>query len=280
MKKIENTTLMIKRYNKPFLFYTLSIAIPWVLWFICAYFSHFTPNTKVWDWVTGIFGFLGLIAPLGVALSLILPKEELRKDFLSRFFNFKKIKGEYILIACFLMLLSLMAAQAISLFWGYGVEQFEWRGGFSFRSALFPVWFLLIAAPAVEELAWHSYGTDSLVSRFNLFKASLIFAVIWAIWHLPLSFIKDYYHSNLVESGFLYTINFVVSMFPFVIIMNWLYYKTDRNIILPIIFHITAGFFNEIFMTHPMSKVIQTGLLLIVCVFLLIKDKELFFNTL
>jgi len=55
-------------------------------------------------------------------------------------------------------------------------------------------------------------------------------------------------------------------MFPFVIIMNWLYYKTGRNIIIPIIFHITAGYFNEIFATHSDSKVIQTILLLIVAI--------------
>ncbi|MDD4655961.1 MAG: CPBP family glutamic-type intramembrane protease [Bacteroidales bacterium] len=90
----------------------------------------------------------------------------------------------------------------------------------------------------LEELAWHSYGTDSLVSRFNLFNASLIFAVYWAFWHFPLSFIKDYYHSNLVESGTLYSINFVVSLIPFVLIMNWLYYKTNRNILLPIVFQV------------------------------------------
>jgi hypothetical protein len=106
----------------------------------------------------------------------------------------------------------------------------------------------------------------------------MIFAVYWAFWHFPLSFINGYYHSNLVESGMLYSLNFVVSMIPFVLIMNWLYYKTNRNILLPVVFHITAGFFNEIFATHPMSKVIQTGLLLIVSVYLVITEKEMFFK--
>lgn len=45
-----------------------------------------------------------------------------------------------------------------------------------------------------------------------------------------------------------------------------------------IIFHITAGFFNEIFATHPMSKVIQTVLLLILSIFILVKERKLFFN--
>jgi len=269
---------IIKKYKSPFIFYFLSITIPWWLWFTSAYLSHQTPYTQMLEWATGLCSFAGLLAPIVIALFFILPDKELRKDFLGRFFNFKSIKQEYILIAFFLMLLSILAAQAISLFFGYSANQFELRGSFSFTSALFPVWFLLIAAPMLEELAWHSYGTDSLVSRFNLFNASLIFAVYWAFWHFPLSFINGYYHSNLIESGWLYSLNFVVSMVPFVLIMNWLYYKTNRNILLAIVFHITAGFFNEIFATHPISKVIQTGLLLIVSIYLLVKDKNLFFK--
>ena len=278
MNTIKQEHQIINKYKSPFVFYLLSIAIPWTFWFLSAWLSHQTPSTRKIEWATGICSFAGLLAPFLLALFYMLPDKELRKDFLSRFFNFNSIKREYILIAFFLMLLSILAAQAISLFFGYSASQFTLRGTFTFTSALFPVWFLLIAAPMLEELAWHSYGTDSLVSRFNLFTASMIFAVYWALWHFPLSFIKGYYHSNLVESGLLYSLNFVVSMIPFVLIMNWLYYKTRRNILLPVVFHITAGFFNEIFATHPMSKVIQTGLLLVVSVFLVMNNKEMFFK--
>lgn len=278
MNTLKQNNQIIRKYKSPFTFYILSIVIPWTLWIISAYFSHKTPFTRTYEWLTGLTSFAGLIAPVIIALFFMLPDKALQKDFLGRFFNFGNMKPQYILITLFLMLLSILAAQAISLFFGYSADQFELRGAFTFTSAVFPVWFLLIAAPLLEELAWHSYGTDCLRSRFNLFTASLLFAIFWAFWHFPLSFINDYYHSNLVESGTIYSINFAVSLIPFVFIMNWLYYKTNRNIILPIIFHITAGFFNEIFATHPMSKVIQTGLLLIVSVYLIIKDKELFFK--
>ena len=267
---------IIKKYNSPFLFYLLCTIIPWSLWFLAGYLSHIEPFTKTLEWAVGINSIVGLLTPAIIALFFMLPQKELRTDFLGRFFNFKSIKGEYIHITFFLMLISILAAQAISLFFGYPSEQFSFRGSFTFTSSLFPVWFLLLAAPILEEIAWHSYGTDSLVSRFNLLKASLIFALFWAIWHFPLSTIKGYYHSNLVESGWIYSLNFIISMIPFVLIMNWLYFKTNRNILLTIVFHITAVFFNEIFATHPMSKVIQTGLLLIVSVYLVIEDKEMF----
>lgn len=277
MKTTEQKTI-IRKYKSPFVFYFLSMAIPWAFWFFAGYLSHIEPFTKTLEWAVGISSILGLLAPAVIALFFMLPHKELRIDFLGRFFNFKTIKGEYILITFFIMLISILAAQAISLLFGYPVEQFSFRGSFTFTSSLFPVWFLLLAAPIFEELAWHSYGTDSLVSRFNLLKASMIFALFWAVWHFPLSTIKGYYHSNLVESGWIYSLNFIVSMIPFVLIMNWIYYKTNRNILLTIVFHITAVFFNEIFATHPMSKVIQTVLLLVVSVYLLVKDKELFFK--
>jgi len=278
MNTIKQKNQIIKKYKSPFVFYLLSTAIPWSFWFFSGYLSHLEPFTKTLEWATGITSILGLIAPFLIALYFMLPDKELRTDFLGRFFNFKDIKREYILITFTLMLISILAAQAISLFFGYPVEQFSFRGSFTFSSSLFPVWFLLLAAPILEEIAWHSYGTDSLVSRFNLLKASLIFALYWAVWHFPLSTIKGYYHSNLVESGWIYSLNFIVSMIPLVLIMNWIYYKTNRNILLTIVFHITAVFFNEIFATHPMSKVIQTGLLLFVSVYLVITDKEMFFK--
>ena len=278
MKIYEQTNQIIKRYKNPLTFYLLSVIIPWGLWFLAGYFSHIEPQTPQLEWITGLTCFAGLLAPVIVAMSFILPDRKLRKDLLGRIFNFRSIKGEYILIAFFLMLVSILTSQAVSVLFGYSPSQFDFREGFTFTSALFPVWFLLLASPLLEELAWHTYGTDSLLSRFNLFTASVMFAIFWGVWHFPLSYVKDYYHSNLVESGLLYSLNFVVSLVPFVLIMNWLYYKTNRNILLPVVFHITAGYFNEIFATHPMSKVIQTGLLLILSIYLVINEKELFFN--
>ena len=278
MNRSKYNNKIIKKYKSPLSFYILSLTVPWALWFFAGYLSHIEPFTKPLEWAVGISSIAGLLSPVIIALFFMLPHKDLRTDFLGRFFNFKTIKGEYILITFSLMLISILAAQAISLLFGYPAEQFSFRGSFTFTSSLFPVWFLLLAAPIFEELAWHSYGTDSLVSRFNLLKASLIFALYWAVWHIPLSTIKGYYHSNLVESDWLYSLNFIVSMIPFVLIMNWIYYKTNRNILLTIVFHITAVFFNEIFATHPMSKVIQTCLLIIVSAYLVIKDKELFFK--
>ena len=160
-------------------------------------------------------------------------------DMLQRMINLRSGKPVYWVLTLMLMPASILLAQLVSLLFGYPVSQFAISEHYSFTSGVFPVWFLLIAAPVIEELAWHSYGTDCLCNRFTLMKASLVFAFFWGVWHIPLSFINDYYHSNLVEGGWIHGINFLVSLFPFVIIMNWLYYKTGRSILSAIIFHVT-----------------------------------------
>ena len=264
----------IKHYHHTKSFYIASITIPWTLWFVVAYVSH--KYYGEYTLLTSLGGLLGLLAPLFIALVLILPNKILRADFLNRLFNFKSIEPTYIIAAFLLMPFSILTAQLVSLLFGYGTEQFQFREGFTFTSGIFPVWFILLFAPLVEELAWHSYGTDSLRTKFNLLNTSIVFALFWGIWHLQLSFIKDYFHSNLVESGIIYSINFFVSLFPFVLIMNWLYYKTKRNILITVIFHISAGYFNEIFLTQPASKVIQTALLLVISLYLVISNKEFF----
>ncbi|HNX08588.1 MAG TPA: CPBP family intramembrane metalloprotease [Methanothrix sp.] len=268
--------MTIEKYHRPLLFYILATAIPWSFWLAAAYLSHITPTNQYLRAAVGILGVIGLFAPMFIAFRLIWPDAEMRKDLKSRIIGLKGVKPVYLIITCFLMPASILLAQAISLLFGYSADQFSLSSMSSFSVGIFPGWFLLFLAPLVEELAWHSYGTDSLRQRMSLLKASLLFSIFWAFWHMPLSLIKDCYQSNVAEMGPLYSLNFIVSMIPYVILMNWLYYKTNRSILVAIVLHITAGFFNEAFNTHPDSKIIQTGLLLVLAVYLIIREKDFF----
>lgn len=268
----------ITNYRHPVRFYFLSTMIPWIFWFIAAWLSHITPDNKIYAVSGGLLCLLGLVSPMIIAFIMMGFDSNLRNDLFKRVFNFPAVKPVYFFITCLLMLSSILFAQAISLLFGHSTDQFSLSAGASFTFGLFPAWFLLFLAPLFEELAWHSYGTDCLRARFSLFTSSLIFGAFWVLWHLPLGFIKGYYHNNLAETGWIYSLNFAISLFPFAILMNWLYYKTDRNILVPVIFHITAGLFNETFLTHPVSKVIQTILLLGLSIYIICKDRQFFFN--
>lgn len=268
--------MSIEKYRHPVLFYGLAAAIPWVFWFAAARLSHITPTSRFLAIAVGSLGVIGLLGPSIVAFWLIWPHLDLRTDLKRRIIGLKGVKPVYLLLTCSLMLASILLAQAISLLFGHSADQFSLAGKSSFSAGIFPGWFLLLLAPLVEELAWHSYGTDCLRQRMSLLKTSLLFGVFWAFWHTPLSFIKGYYHSNVAETGLLYTANFVVSLIPYVVLMNWLYYKSNRSILVAIVFHITAGCFNEAFATHPDSKVIQTGLLLVLSIVVVLRNRDFF----
>ncbi len=268
---------MLERYNKTLTFYGYSLVIPWILWFTVAYLSHLPRQNCLLQFAQQTLAIVGLFAPTLVALYLFMKDEVLKKDLLNRLFKFEKVEKKFIFLTFCLLPISIILAQFISLFFGHDLGQFYISGKPSFTSFLLSPWLILILAPIVEELAWHSYGTDTLRRKFNLFNTCLIFGFYWVLWHLPLGFIKGYFHSNVIAEGWIYTLNYIFSLFVFVILMNWLYFKAKRNILVTIIFHLMANISNEIFATHPDSKVIQTGLLLFVAIAVLYKDRKMFF---
>ena len=264
-------------YRQVGTFYIFSTAIPWAFWLAAAAIGVSDPVTPANLELESVLGLIGLVAPMAAAFALILRDPVLREDIAGRIFNFKSAKPIYWLASVAIMPVSILLAMAISVPLGYSTAQFQLAAHASFTSGIFPVWFLLLLAPTLEELGWHTYGTDCLCSRFRLITASLLFAVYWAIWHMPLALIRGYYQANLLHQSVWDALNFPLSIVPFVVLMNWLYYRTGRNILVAIVFHITSGYFNELFASHPDSKIIQTGLLLALAVAALIADRRLFF---
>lgn len=269
---------VLREYNRPVAFYVWATALPWAFWFAAAYLSHLPDQGQAVLVGTLVLSLAGLFAPLAVVAAFVWRKPRLRADIVSRLKWPSSARWPFLFAAVFLVPLTLMAAQGLSLFFGYDPGQFKFQGGFTFSTGLMPVWVTLIGAAVIEELAWHSYGTDTLVRKMRVFSASMLFTLIWALWHVPLSFIDGYYQNEVVESGVLQTLNFPVSMVAFVLVMNWLYFRCGRSILIPVIFHASANMSAEIFLTDPDSKIIQTGLMLFLSAIILVKERRLFFD--
>lgn len=269
---------VLREYDRPVAFYVWATALPWVFWFAAAYLSHLPEQSRTVLISTMVLSLAGLFAPLAVVVVFVWNRPRLRADIVSRLTWPSSARWPFLVAAVLLVPVTLLAAQGLSLFFGYDPGQFALRGGFTFSTGLLPVWVTLIGAAVIEELAWHSYGTDTLVRKMRVFSASMLFTLIWALWHVPLSFIDGYYQNEVVESGVLQTLNFPVSMVAFVLVMNWLYYRCGRSILVPVIFHASANMSAEIFMTHPDSKIIQTGRMLVLSAVILIKERRLFFS--
>lgn len=268
----------VARYDHPVAFYLGATLTSWVTWGIAAWLSHRPDQTTAMMALTATLGLIGLCAPIAVGWWLIRNDPATRHDVRKRLLWPRKAPALLLLMSVALVPASLLMAQAVSLLFGYNADQFAWRGGFTYSSGLLPVWFTITLAPVVEEIAWHGYGTDALTRRMRLVTASLVFTVIWTAWHVPLAFIEGYYQAEVVEQGWLHALNFPLSMIPFVFLMNWLYYRTGRSILVAIGFHLTANLSAEVWMTHPDTKLIQTALLLVVTVVVLVRERELFFG--
>lgn len=264
----------VARYDRPWLFFFLATALPWALWIPAAWASG---QGEQWLPAVSVLGVLGLFAPLAVVAWMTRNDKALRRDVLRRLVNFGDVKPIWWIAAVGMMPLAILVATTISLFFGYSPDQFGWRGGATFTAGLLSGWIVLVLAPIAEELAWHSYGTDALHTRFSIFTTSMVFIPIWAVWHLPLAFISGSSQAETAGQGIWHALNFPLSMIPFVLLMNWIYYRSGRNITVTVLFHLAANLITQILATHPDTEVMATGVLLAVTAVVLWRDRALFF---
>lgn len=269
---------MIEGYvYRPFKFFFITFLITWTTWFQAAYLSY-RPGG---EGLEGALMGLGLLGPLAAALLMILGSQNLmlKRDFRNKIFNCKLIKPVYIPVILFLMPAVMVISILLSVKTGQSIEQLRISGEFDIMGG-HPVLSLIIPflAPALEELGWSGYGIDSLRKKYNIFTATIIFAIVWAVWHLPLFFIKGYYHYNLLQDNLIYALNFFVSVIPMTIITNWLYYRNHRSVIAAIIFHAIVVVSSEIFQVVNFTKCIVTVVLAVIAIIIVRFEKDLFFG--
>ncbi|HYF80955.1 MAG TPA: type II CAAX endopeptidase family protein [Symbiobacteriaceae bacterium] len=251
---------------KPLKFFALTLLISWVAFSLAAYFSY-QPGQEPLQMIVTI---AGSNVPFIVGLFMIYGSgnSALKQDYPRRLLRVNRAGLWGLPTALLLFPAALMLAVAISVLFGKSADQFKLV---SELSLLIP-----ILAPTFEELAWRGYGVDSLRSRYNLLQTSLLFSLVWGLWHVPMFFGNGYYQNELWQMGIPYVLNFFVSLVPFTIILNWLYYKTNRSILTAILFHIVAVVAPEAFGVEESTKFMQTGILLIVAAGIVVKDLAFF----
>jgi hypothetical protein len=214
----------------------------------------------------------GLLGPFAAAMILTLASGERRlgRDFRARLSQRSRIRPAYLPAIFLLMPLALVGATLISLRLGLTEDQFHPSAGLV-RMA--PV---ILLAPTFEEFGWRGYGMDSLRARLGLTPATLVFALLWALWHAPLFFIDHNYQHGLIALGPIYVADFFVSVLPAAILSNWIYYRNDRSILAAIGFHMVLVAASEALQTDPFTKLIVTGLLLAASGLVVLMNRRLF----
>lgn len=259
----------------PLQYFLVSILGSFALGGAAAYMSYRGQMGKVQSLL-----MIDLLIPCVTALALIFlsGNKEMVQDFWRRLMLFN-IQPNYLAAILLLMPAITLLATALSLGFGYSTDQFYLTEELSVMkgSALFGILIPLLLAPLIEELGWR-YGVDSLRPHFTLFTTTLIFGVLWALWHLPLFSIKGLYHHQLWNSGKIYFFNYFFSVIVIAFLMNWVYFKTGRSLPAAILFHSVLNLSAMLFRTEPFTKCIATVLLCIVVAFLLYQDKDFFFD--
>lgn len=261
---------------KPIQFFIITFLWTWTSGLIVAYLSYH----KGFELFQLAFLLLGMCGPFVTAMIMIYGSHNkaLIQDFWDRL-SFYKIKLSFLPILFLLMPVVLLLATAISLAFGQSIDQFAFASDYRVIKGqnLFGL-FILVLAPLTEELGWRGYGVDSLRSRFNLFKTTLLFAFLWALWHIPLFFVNGYYQNELWKTSIVYVANFFISIFPGALLINWVYYKNNRSIMVAFLLHLMFNLSAVILQTEQYTKCIITALFLVISGVIIVADKNFFFR--
>jgi uncharacterized protein len=176
---------------RPAPFFLLAYAVTWTLWFVGIYVGS-RPDLEAYGSVLSLVGLLG---PIGTALYLVFTSgsEALRSDFKDRLFNLRRIRPIFVLAAVaipFAVILSILLSAAF----GQPTDQFKLSGGGNLLAMMI---LAMVLAPIMEEVGWHGYGVDSLRAKTGMLQATLLFGVLWSVWHAPLFLIGGTYQNAL-----------------------------------------------------------------------------------
>jgi membrane protease YdiL (CAAX protease family) len=257
---------------KPVLFFALAYIFTWIFWIPAIYL----PET-----ISPLLMLIGLMAPAIVSTVFIMVSgsDALKQDFKNKIFGFYKVKWLNVLWAVIVFAIVIVCSIMLSIPFGQSLGQFSFTESFSFTGVGIAGAFITITiASIIEEVGWKGYCEDSIGNYMNWFWESMIFGVLWSLWHLPLIFIQGTYQAGLMVNP-LYVINFFVSGIPMGFVITWVYLESDRSILACMIFHFFVNFMQEKIALTPETKCLETIVITVLTVIIIMAKKDMFFET-
>jgi len=109
-----------------------------------------------------------------------------------------------------------------------------------------------VLGPLGEELGWHGFAFPRLLNRYSPLTASLIFGIIWGMWHLPAFFLSGLPQSNLGVPIFLVRAIFLA------ILGTWIFVRTGRNVPSMVLFHFMINVSLDLFGVPQLPLMVVT----------------------
>lgn len=235
--------------NSPWLYFALTYGWSWIF-LLPPILGGLDTNQPLTAWL----GILSGIGPALIALILLYTRSsyQYRHEYWRRLFSYRRINGHWWFVIFFTpLVLTLMSGGLDFLLGGSELRLESGLPGWTDPMAwLGFVIFILFFGPVPEEMGWRGYVLDSLQDRWSALFSSLILGSAWALWHLPLFFIKGTYQANLG----VFTVDFwlfLLMMIPETVLMTWIYNNNKRSTLSAVFFHFAINLTGEVFNLSP-----------------------------
>ena len=269
---------MMNTYQyKPVRFYVIVFIFTWVFWITAAVAGQSGMDNSV----TLTLMLLGLFVPSITALYTVFTSKSaaLKTDLRLKFTGLFRIQPLNIILAILTFGMIVASSIFLSTLFGESLGQFALVEDFSFAGGGSVALLTIVLAAFLEELGWRGYAEDSIAFYCNWWKESIIFGAVWGIWHLPLFFIPDTYHYNILQESPVYMINFFVSIMPLGFIVTWVYVYNNRSLFATILFHFFVNLLQEKVAMTNKTKCVETIVLFFAAGIIVAANKDLFFET-
>jgi membrane protease YdiL (CAAX protease family) len=221
-------------------------------------------NIQETSWV--ILLYLGGLGPpvAGISLTYLYKDKAYQKEFWQRAVNPNRIGGKWYLVILLAypiltLLVSVIVQSQIQL-----SEMLKELLEQPLALITFVI-FIFIFGPLPEELGWRGYVLDELQERINAVGASIVLGIMWAIWHMPLFFMRGTYQNEL-GFGTLSFWQFCFFAVVFSILITWVYNNNHRSTLSAALFHFTVNLTGNLIEISATEELIRNILLLIITI--------------
>ena len=214
--------------KKIVLFTLITFAISWLTWWILVFIKQ--NNSGIFqNPLYFLIFFVGGIAPtVAPFLAIYFSDKEFKKYFLT-IIKFR------VSIFYYLFSISMIFGIAYLGIWiNTLIKGSIWSGSSPDFISLVRLTFMMVVFGGLEELGWRGLLLPALTKFFEFQISALIVGVIWAIWHLPLFFMRGapQYQSDFSA--------FAIQTIGLGFVLAWLYGRT-KSVFVCVLFHAFAN---------------------------------------
>jgi membrane protease YdiL (CAAX protease family) len=243
-------------------FLAIAFGVSWTCWLPAAFAEAGLADSWA-RWLT----YAGALGPAaaGIALTYRGNDPQDQHDYWARAVDFSRIRGRWFIPILLLYPLATLAAllfdTAVTAV-GPDLEMAKRLLSAPWSGIVFAIWVLLLG-PLPEELGWRGYALDRLQRHWSPIMSSIILGLVWALWHLPLFFVRGSYQHNL-DFGSVSFWCYGVTIVELSVLFTWIYNNNGRSTLAAILFHFVLNLTGSLARGSPVSEAARAVILGIV----------------